>query len=133
MIAINETHKTASVFFFLFSFFVAAAAPLAAERFGDVDAGHAHNGAAGLLLPPAAVHWPTPSPSAAWGWGAVAFPPIVTYFLDQYGLRGSLLLMGGVCLNSIAASLPPPANVFLQETEASSFRAPLREASEATG
>ena len=38
------------------------------------------------------------------GVGAVAFPPIVTYFLDQYGLRGSLLLMGGVCLNSIAAA-----------------------------
>ena len=38
------------------------------------------------------------------GVGAVAFPPIVTYLLDQYGLRGSLLLMGGVCLNSLAAA-----------------------------
>ena len=38
------------------------------------------------------------------GVGAVAFPPIVTYLLERYGLRGSLLLMGGVCLNIIAAA-----------------------------
>ena len=39
------------------------------------------------------------------GVGAVAFPPIVTYLLNQYGLRGALLLMGGVCLNTLVAAM----------------------------
>jgi hypothetical protein len=39
------------------------------------------------------------------GVGAVIYPPLVTHFLAQYGLRGSLLLCGGISLNTLAAAL----------------------------
>ncbi|XP_076453708.1 monocarboxylate transporter 5-like isoform X2 [Babylonia areolata] len=39
------------------------------------------------------------------GIGAVAFPPVVTYLLKHYGLRGALLLMGAICLHSVMAAM----------------------------
>lgn len=47
------------------------------------------------------------------GAGAVAFPPIVTFLLNQYGLRGALLIMGGVCLNTlVGGSLLRPTSFY---------------------
>lgn len=52
------------------------------------------------------------------GVGAVAFPPITTYFLEEYGLRGSLLLMGGICLNTlIATALLRPTSYYTKRRQ----------------
>lgn len=37
--------------------------------------------------------------------GAVSMPPLFTFLTEQYGLRGALLLMGGICLHTIPATL----------------------------
>lgn len=37
--------------------------------------------------------------------GNVVIPPLLTYLLSEYGLRGTLLLYGGVCLHSLPATL----------------------------
>jgi hypothetical protein len=39
------------------------------------------------------------------GVGAVAFPPLIPLFLQHFGLRGSLLLVGGICLNMLVAAM----------------------------
>lgn len=47
------------------------------------------------------------------GVGSMVFPPMTTYFLQEYGLRGSLLLMGGICLNNLtAAALMRPTSFY---------------------
>ncbi|KAK7097702.1 uncharacterized protein [Littorina saxatilis] len=37
--------------------------------------------------------------------GNMAVPPLVSFLLQEYGLSGTLLLYGGICLNSIPAAL----------------------------
>ncbi|KAK7474190.1 hypothetical protein BaRGS_00034539 [Batillaria attramentaria] len=37
--------------------------------------------------------------------GSVAVPPLMAYLLAEYDLRGALLLMGGLCLHSLPATL----------------------------
>ncbi|CAG2207067.1 unnamed protein product [Mytilus edulis] len=56
---------------------------------------------------------------SGFGLGGLIFPPIYTYFIEKYGLRGGLLLTGGVQLNIVAFALflrPLSSNV-LQERE----------------
>ena len=37
--------------------------------------------------------------------GNIAVPPLITFLLQEYGLAGTLLLYGGLCLNSVPAAL----------------------------
>ncbi|PVD18628.1 hypothetical protein C0Q70_21178 [Pomacea canaliculata] len=47
------------------------------------------------------------------GVGSVVFPPLITYLLGEYGLRGSMLLSGGICLHAIAcATLLRPTSFY---------------------
>ncbi|XP_076085665.1 monocarboxylate transporter 12-B-like [Mytilus galloprovincialis] len=51
---------------------------------------------------------------SGFGLGGLIFPPIYTYLIEHYGLRGGLLLTGGVQLNIVAFALflrPQSSNV----------------------
>lgn len=37
--------------------------------------------------------------------GNIAVPPLITFLLQEYGLSGTLLLYGGLCLNSVPAAM----------------------------
>ncbi|CAG2222167.1 unnamed protein product [Mytilus edulis] len=56
---------------------------------------------------------------AGFGLGGLIFPPIYTYLIEEYGLRGGLLITGGVQLNIIAFALllRPLSNNCLKERE----------------
>jgi hypothetical protein len=49
--------------------------------------------------------------------GGLAWPPAVTYLLDEYGLQGTLLIVGAACLHFIPVGLlMRPIDLDAQET-----------------
>ncbi|CAC5394665.1 HARBI1 [Mytilus coruscus] len=56
---------------------------------------------------------------AGFGLGGLIFPPIYTYIIEKYGLRGGLLITGGVQLNIVAFALllRPLSNNGLKDRE----------------
>ncbi|KAK7486456.1 hypothetical protein BaRGS_00022257, partial [Batillaria attramentaria] len=65
------------------------------------------------------------------GAGAMIFPPMITYFIQEYGVRGALLLVGGICLNGLTAgALMRPLSFY---TKRHRLRSARRRRSDAEG